>query len=121
LLYIGLFADFFTVIAYMVISGVLLPGHFFPYIAFPLPLLAVVGMLVARLHRSVLPVANRIWDDVEARIWFEREEKRQGVVHVPEIPSPPEDEIITVPLTYMMVSHIRKRRYNENSRRPDEK
>ncbi len=119
LLYLGFLADFFPVIAYVVIPRILFGGYILSSIVFPLPFLAVVGLLVTRLHRSVLRLPNRIWDDVEARMWFEEEEKRQDVAPVLEKAGRPEDETITVPLTYIMVSHIRRRRHNENSRRPD--
>jgi len=119
LLYLGILADIFPVIAFTVMQGVIYPWSTFTYGGFPVPCLVVVGMLVTRLHRSVVPVANQIWKDVEARMWFEKEGKGRGVASVSEQPSHLEDEIITVPLTYMMVSHLRKRRHNDDSRRPN--
>ncbi len=119
LMYMGILGDFFPVIAFSAMMGFLSPGSMMYYSAIPIPCLVFLGLLITKLHRSVLPHANLIWDDVEARMWFEQEEKSISIIPAaiatPENPHRPTEEKIKVPFSYMVMSHIRRKRDNNDS------
>lgn len=118
LLYMGILGDFFPVIAFTAMIGFLSAGAMVSLSAIPVPLLVFLGLVITRLHRSVLPHANRIWADVDARMWFEEEEQSLAVIPAiaatPETPHRPTEEKIKVPITYMLMSHIRRKRNNNH-------
>ncbi|MFW9959519.1 MAG: hypothetical protein ACFFDV_00785 [Candidatus Thorarchaeota archaeon] len=118
LMYIGILGDIFPVIAFTAMIGFLSGGVLVSLNAIPIPLLVFLGLGITRLHRSVLPHANRIWADVDARMWFEEEEQSLSVIPeiaaTPEMPHRPTEEKIKVPITYMLMSHIRRRRNNNH-------
>jgi len=120
MMYMGILGDIFPLISYMVITGIIFPGGMYSASIIPLPFLFFMGLLIARLHRSVLPYANRVWEDVDARMWFEQEEESRPIITTPIVTTPenphrPTEERITVPFAYMLVSHIRKKRQNNHS------
>ncbi|MFW9957441.1 MAG: hypothetical protein ACFFCT_05160 [Candidatus Odinarchaeota archaeon] len=119
MMFMGILGDIFPIIGYIVISILFSPWSLPISSIFPLPFLFFIGVLLARLHRSVLPYGNRIWADVDTRMWFEEQETRPIIV-VPEKPYRPSEEQITVPFGYMVISHIRKRRHNNHSRHDNE-
>lgn len=77
-------------------SGVSIPLTFFP-----LPILPIIGFLHIRFSRTT-PVQEELWPKYEHRMWFEKE-------RTPYTPEPVE-ESIKVPITYLLVSQIRRRR-----------
>jgi hypothetical protein len=115
MLYIGIFGDIFPVISFTLINSIIAPGSVPFYNVIPIPSLFFVGLLLARLHKSVLPYANRIWEDVDARMWFEDQVEQPPILQVPERPYRPTEETITVPIRYMITSQIRKRFRNNRS------
>jgi len=118
LMYMGILGDVFPVIAFTAMIGFLSAGAIFSLNAIPIPCMVFLGLLITRLHRSVLPHANRIWADVDARMWYEEEEQSQSIIPAiaatPEMPHRPTEEKIKVPLSYMLMSHIRRRRNNNH-------
>jgi hypothetical protein len=114
MLYIGILGDIFPVISFAFLNMVLF-GYSPYYGVYPIPLLAFAGLLIARLHRSVLPHANRIWQDVDARMWFEEQVVHVPVQQVPEKPYRSPEETITVPIRYLLTSQIRKRFRNHRN------
>jgi hypothetical protein len=115
MLYIGILGDLFPVVSFILLNMSLM--GFVPYYnVYPIPLLVFAGLIVARLHRSVLPFANRIWQDVDARMWFEEPAIQVPVHQVPENPYLPPDETINVPIRYLLASQIRRRFHNHRTR-----
>jgi hypothetical protein len=115
LLYIGIFSDIFPVISFTFINMIVSPGMLSFYNVLPIPILFFVGLLMARIHKSVLPYANRIWEDVDARMWFEDQVEQPPKLQEPERPYRPAEETIRVPIRYMITSQIRKRFRNNRS------
>jgi hypothetical protein len=115
LMYMGILGDIFPVIAFTVLTMIISPGSTISESTIPIPCLVFLGLLVAKTHRSIQPYSNRIWTDVESRMWFEEKIETRPVDSVPEKPYRPSEEKITVPLRYLMISHIRKRRHNDHS------
>ena len=76
------------------------PGDFFPMV-FPFPILPLIGFAYIRFSKIII-VRDEIWTDYEHRMWFDKEQD-------PYVPVS-DDESITVPITYLLVSQIRKRR-----------
>jgi hypothetical protein len=115
MLYIGILGDLFPVVSFTFLTMSLMV--YVPYYnVYPIPLLVFTGLIVARLHRSVLPFANRVWQDVDARMWFEEPAIQIPAQQVPENPYRPPEETITVPIRYLLVSQIRRRFHNHRSR-----
>ncbi|MFW9787388.1 MAG: hypothetical protein ACFFE2_08545 [Candidatus Thorarchaeota archaeon] len=75
---------------------------FVSYLLFyPTPILPIIGLIYAKLDK-IQPIKEELWPDYEHRMWFEKERE-------PYTP-PPAEESIKVPLTYLLISQIRKRR-----------
>jgi hypothetical protein len=74
-------------------------GGFFPMF-YPLPILPLIGFVFLRLNKFV-PTKEELWQDHEHRMWFEKE-------RTPYTPAVAE-ESIKVPITYLLVSYIRRR------------
>ncbi len=74
-------------------------GDYMPLIL-PFPILPLIGFVFIRLTR-IVPMREELWLDYEHRMWYEKE-------HVPYTPEP-KDETIKVPVTYLLVSQVRKR------------
>lgn len=109
MLYMGILGDFFPVISFTMINMVLASAVVLYYSILPIPALVFIGLLIARLHKSVLPYANRVWVDVDARMWFEDQVERPPVTQIAERPFRHAEETITVPIRYLVTSQIRKR------------
>jgi hypothetical protein len=120
LMNMGILAALFPAIGYYALSALISPWSLASMSALPIPCMFFLGVLITRLHRSVLPYANRVWKDVDARMWFEPKEESHRVITQPEKPYRPSEETIKVPLTYMVVSQIRKKRHNGHSQRDEE-
>ncbi len=75
-------------------------GSFLPVLV-PIPILPLIGFAYARFSK-IVPLEEVLWPEYEHRMWFEK--KRESYV-----PEPPE-ESITVPIAYLLLSQIRKRR-----------
>ncbi|MFW9805404.1 MAG: hypothetical protein ACFFFK_01585 [Candidatus Thorarchaeota archaeon] len=67
---------------------------------FPLPILPVIGFVFIRLNKLV-PIKEELWPDYGSKMWYEKD-------HPSYSPEPKEDTI-TVPMTYLLVSQVRKR------------
>ncbi|MGD9397896.1 MAG: hypothetical protein PVJ05_15775, partial [Candidatus Thorarchaeota archaeon] len=67
----------------------------------PIPILPLIGFAYVRFS-MIVPLEELLWPDYEHRMWFEK--KRE-----PSVPKPPE-ESITVPIAYLLLSRVRKRR-----------
>ena len=68
---------------------------------FPFPILPLIGFAYIRFSKIII-VRDEIWTDYEHRMWFDKEQDPYVSVS--------DDESITVPITYLLVSQIRKRR-----------
>jgi hypothetical protein len=77
------------------------PQPSFITLLYPIPILPVIGFLYLKLSK-VEPLKQELWPDYEHRMWFDKERDPLS----PE----PVDESIKVPLTYLLVSQVRKRR-----------
>ncbi|MBY8996672.1 MAG: hypothetical protein KGD60_02985 [Candidatus Thorarchaeota archaeon] len=76
------------------------PGMGFFPLFLPMPILPLLGFVFLRFSKFV-PVKEELWTDYEHRMWFEKEQE-------PYVPKPVE-ETIKVPITYLLVSQVRKR------------
>ena len=66
---------------------------------FPIPILPVIGFIFIRLNK-VVPIKEELWPDYESKMWYEKDQP----TYAPE----PRDDTITVPMTYLIVSQVRK-------------
>ena len=80
---------------------VLLTSVSFIPVLLPIPVLPLIGFGYVRFSK-IVPLEEVLWPDYEHRMWYEK--KRE-----PYVAEPPE-ESITVPLAYLLLSQIRKRR-----------
>jgi hypothetical protein len=76
------------------------PGYYF-HLVFPFPILPIIGFAYIRFSKIII-VRDEIWTHYEHRMWFDKEQD----LYAPAS----DDESITVPITYLLVSQIRKRR-----------
>jgi hypothetical protein len=119
IVFMGILAAIFPVIGFFMLAALISPWSIAMTTIIPIPCLLILGLVIAKLHRSVLPSAGRVWEDVDARMWFEQKVIAQPVKTVPEKPYRPAEETIKVPLAYMVVSQIRKKRHNGRSQEQD--
>jgi hypothetical protein len=68
---------------------------------YPIPFLPVIGFLYLKFSK-VEPLKRELWPEYEHRMWFESERWPYSLE--------PVDESIKVPLTYLLISQVRKRR-----------
>ncbi|MHA2397196.1 MAG: hypothetical protein ACXAC0_10865, partial [Candidatus Thorarchaeota archaeon] len=69
-------------------------------VVLPFPILPLIGFAYIRFSKIII-VRDELWTDYEHRMWFDKEQDP----YVPEST----DDSITVPITYLLVSQIRKR------------
>ena len=89
------------------------------YSLIPLPLLQAIGFVVIRYHKPKAEQIDKIWDDVPNRMWWEKKVERPIPVYTtPERPIRHHDEeLITVPLPYIVLSKIRSLNHRESKER----
>lgn len=100
---VALLGEILPSAAITLISLALMPPDSFIPVFFPLPILPIIGFAFIRFSKVVL-VKEEIFPDYEYRMWFEKERDP----YVPGVQEP-RDETIKVPITYLLVSQIRKR------------
>jgi hypothetical protein len=71
----------------------------------PIPILPIIGFLFIRLSK-VVPIKEELWPDYEHRMWYE-----SRPIQIPYTPGLKE-ETIKVPVSYLLVSQLRKRLSN---------
>ncbi len=108
-----LMAVFSSIFPLIISSRMYIPMVGFNYlILIPIPLLQLVGLLLVRLHRPIVDQVDRIWKDDKSKMWWEiddREQQREEHVEsTPERPHRHREELIIVPVTYLLTSRIRQ-------------
>jgi hypothetical protein len=115
LLFAGILGDAFPVIVVIAMMEFIAFGVPISLNVFPMPALFFAGLLILKLHRSVLPYANQIWHDVRARMWFEDQTEQLPVRHAYEESVQITDETVKVPIHYMISSKIRRKLRNNRT------
>jgi len=82
------------------------PGSFVP-IFIPMPLLPIIGFIFIRFNK-VIPITEELWPDYEHRMWYEKPKPQPQSLLIPHALRI-EEETIKVPVTYLLVSQVRKR------------
>jgi hypothetical protein len=75
------------------------PGYYY-HLVFPFPILPIIGFAYIRFSKIII-VRDEIWTHYEHRMWFDKEQDPYVTAS--------DDESITVPITYLLISQIRKR------------
>jgi len=75
------------------------PISFIP-ILLPFPILPIIGFAYIRFSR-IPPMKDELWPEYEHRMWFDKRRE-------PTVTESP-DESLTVPISYLLISQIRKR------------
>lgn len=94
-----------TPVAILSVQYIQVIPSYFSYVPIvsPFPLFPLIGFLFVRLWK-IFPVREIMWDKEEHRMWFEGDKPTQS-------PFPqPMEQGIKVPITYMIISHIRRLR-----------
>lgn len=83
--------------------GTIAPSSPIPLI-FPAPILPFAGFVLIKLSRTKLS-KEELWPDYESRMWYEQAQEPYSTKSA--------DESIKVPLTYLLISQVRKLRNKE--------
>lgn len=109
LMLVGLMATLYPLIIRMVF-----PSMFYYYynVVIPLPFVFLAGLLVVKLHRPIIGLTDRIWREDEPRYWWDEEKKKEeeGVSTTPGTPYRYREDIVKVPLYYIIISRIKNLR-----------
>lgn len=110
LLSMVVFSSIFPLIIFLG-PGVLMM-RYFPLTTIPVPLLQVVGLLLVKYHRPITEQVDCIWKGDTSKMWWEeadREQQREEPVeYTPERPHHHREELIIVPVTYLLISRVRQ-------------
>jgi len=107
-----------------IIFPIILATGLFPIVMYymivipiPIPLLQFAGLLMVRYHRPIVDQVDRVWTGDESKMWWEKDmwwekeerpARKQYTEHTPEKPHRHRNEIITVPMRYLLLSRIRR-------------
>jgi len=106
-------AVFSSIFPLIIPTGTYFPmlGYYF-LIPIPFPLLQIVGFILVKYHRPMVDQVDRIWKDDRSKMWWEKDDREQQreehVESTPEKPHRHREELITVPVTYLLISRIRQ-------------
>lgn len=87
-------------------------SFYYPGAIIPIPSIFIFGVIIAKLHRPLTDQHDKIWSDDEHDSWWEKKEKsgeqEEETYTTPETPYRNSEELVHVPLRYLIISKLKK-------------
>lgn len=117
LISVGLLATFFPLLI-MIVYPYGIFYYYYAMIVFPLPSVFLFTMLLTKVHRPMVGLTDRIWRDQHPSFWWEHSEDglktEEGIISTPETPYRSKNDLIKVPIRYLLISKIKKIAHRNN-------
>ena len=78
----------------------------------PIPLVFLLGLMIAKLHRPNMERVDRVWTDEQHEYWWDKKSgfsgKDEEVFSTPETPYRNSEDLVKVPIHYRIISKLKK-------------
>ncbi|TFG32720.1 hypothetical protein EU528_02670 [Candidatus Thorarchaeota archaeon] len=108
LIAMAVFSSYFPILISMSSGGLLYIFGFSIALPIPIPIIQIIGLLMVRYHHPQTIQSERVWQGDRSFMWWETERKEVPIQITPEKPIRQRDEVITIPVDYLLVSKVRK-------------